>query len=203
MLELVGVAHLARRSTGNLSGGEQQRVALARALAVQPAVLLADEPFASVDASVRRDLQNLVTTVHRELGTTMLMVTHDLEEARKVADHWVVLEQGRVVAIGPPCDVIHRPTTEAMAQLFGLNTPAAKIIECSGRIDVRISASNVGQGGIVAGLRQVGTMIEVTVVDRECTFVTHVEPDRCPSIGDRLLIEGCAGQLELAGHPAR
>ncbi len=111
LLELVGIDHLASRSTHHLSGGEQQRVALARALAVRPAVLLADEPFASVDASVRRDLQDLVTSVHRELGTTMLMVTHDLDEARRIADHCVVLEHGRVAIQGSPHEIIGRPTT--------------------------------------------------------------------------------------------
>lgn len=109
LLELVGINHLAARSTHHLSGGEQQRVALARALAVQPVILLADEPFASVDPSVRRDLQDLVTDVHRELGTTMLMVTHDLDEARRIADHCIVLQHGRVVAEGNPSDVIGRP----------------------------------------------------------------------------------------------
>lgn len=114
LLELVGIDHLANRSTHHLSGGEQQRVAIARALAVQPAVLLADEPFASVDAPVRRDLQDLVTDVHRELGTTMLMVTHDLDEARRIADHCIVLQHGRVVTEGRPRDVIGRPTTSAV-----------------------------------------------------------------------------------------
>lgn len=111
LLELVGIDHLANRSTHHLSGGEQQRVALARALAVRPAVLLADEPFASVDASVRRDLQDLITSVHRELGTTMLMVTHDLDEARRIADHCIVLEHGRIVTQGSPYEVIGGPAT--------------------------------------------------------------------------------------------
>ncbi len=110
LLELVGADHLATRATHHLSGGEQQRVALARALAVQPVVLLADEPFASVDASVRSDLQDLVADVHRELGTTMLMVTHDLNEARRIADHCIVLQDGHVVMEGHTRDVIGRPT---------------------------------------------------------------------------------------------
>ncbi|MGE3327803.1 MAG: ABC transporter ATP-binding protein [Acidimicrobiia bacterium] len=114
LLELVGVDHLANRSTHHLSGGEQQRVALARALAVQPAVLLADEPFASVDASLRRDLQDLIASIHRELGTTMLMVTHDVDEARRIADCCIVLEHGRVLTQGHPRDVLGRPTTSTV-----------------------------------------------------------------------------------------
>jgi len=110
LLELVGVDHLANHSTHHLSGGEQQRIALARALAVRPTVLLADEPFASVDASVRRELQDLVASAHRELGTTMLMVTHDLDEARRSADHCIMIEQGGVLTEGHPCDAIGRPT---------------------------------------------------------------------------------------------
>jgi ABC-type sulfate/molybdate transport systems ATPase subunit len=118
LLDLVGIAHLRARPVTHLSGGEQQRVALARALAIEPEILLADEPFASVDASVRRDLQQLLKQVHAELGTTMLMVTHDVAEAFAVADHWVVLESGRVVVSGTPMAVFNRPPTPAIARMF-------------------------------------------------------------------------------------
>lgn len=118
LLDLVGIGHLSARPVTHLSGGEQQRVALARALAVEPRLLLADEPFASVDASVRRDLQDLVTQVHTELGTTMLMVTHDVGEAFAVADHWVVLESGRAAASGAPMAVFNRPPTPTIARMF-------------------------------------------------------------------------------------
>lgn len=91
-LELAGIGHLARRAVGNLSGGEQQRVALARALAVEPRVLLADEPFASVDAAARHDLQTLLLDLHNTLGTTILLVTHDEAEARRLATRILSLQ---------------------------------------------------------------------------------------------------------------
>jgi len=100
-LELVGINHLAHRSTIQLSGGEQQRVALARALAVEPKVLLADEPFASVDPTARRELQDLVAVVHREIGTTILLVTHDHDEAARIADHWLHLDANGVTVQVP------------------------------------------------------------------------------------------------------
>lgn len=119
LLDLVGVAHLAGRSPGELSGGEQQRVALARALAVEPRVLLADEPFASVDGPVRRELQELLVTVHRTVGTTVVLVTHDLAEALSLSDHLVVLTGGRVVDVGAPAAVHERPSTAFTARLLG------------------------------------------------------------------------------------
>lgn len=120
LLTLVGIDHLACRPVTHLSGGEQQRVALARALAVEPALLLADEPFASVDAAVRHDLQELIARVHSELHTTMMMVTHDIAEALAIADHWVVLEDGRVAAAGSPDTIVAGPSTPSMTRIFDL-----------------------------------------------------------------------------------
>lgn len=93
-LDLVGIGHLEKRAVVNLSGGEQQRVALARALAVEPRVLLADEPFASVDASARHELQTLLLELHSTLGTTILLVTHDDTEARRLAHRMLEMHTG-------------------------------------------------------------------------------------------------------------
>ncbi|MGE0880904.1 MAG: ABC transporter ATP-binding protein [Acidimicrobiia bacterium] len=99
MLAMVGIAELADRSVARLSGGEQQRVALARALVIEPAVLLADEPFASVDAPTRHDLQTLLRRLQGELGTTILLVTHDNREADRIADRQLELAGGRIVPV--------------------------------------------------------------------------------------------------------
>jgi ABC-type Fe3+/spermidine/putrescine transport system ATPase subunit len=120
LLELVGLAGFERRSPHNLSGGEQQRVALARALAVDPEVLLADEPLASLDPEVRRSLQDLLVAVQRELGTTILLVTHDVGEALALADQLVVLVEGQIQAVGEPRALLADPKTLTAARLLGL-----------------------------------------------------------------------------------
>ena len=129
LLEMVGIGHLADRSPQQLSGGEQQRVALARALAVEPRVLLADEPFASFDSPVRRDLEDLVVDLHRRLGTTVVMVTHDLDEALALGDQIVVLDHGRVCDAGPPALLYEHPTAARTARLLGFTNCWTGIVE--------------------------------------------------------------------------
>ncbi|MPY93721.1 MAG: ATP-binding cassette domain-containing protein [Acidimicrobiia bacterium] len=119
-LRLVGLADLADRHPRQLSGGEAQRVALARALAVRPRVLLADEPFASVDGPVRRELHELVIDLHRQLGVTAVFVTHDVGEALALGDRLVVLDAGQVCDEGAPRSLYERPTSESAAQLLGV-----------------------------------------------------------------------------------
>ncbi len=120
LLERVGAGHLAQRRTRALSGGEAQRVALARALAIEPAVLLADEPFASLDGPVRRELQELLRAVQTELGLTVVVVTHDVGEALALGDQVVVLAGGRIVEDGPPRQLYERPASDAAAAMLGI-----------------------------------------------------------------------------------
>lgn len=101
LLALVGLPSLHARHPDALSGGQQQRVALARALAPQPALLLLDEPFAAVDLGVRRRLREELRRVHDAIGTPMVLVTHDLDEVRQIADRVVVMDHGRVHLVQP------------------------------------------------------------------------------------------------------
>ena len=118
-LELVGLQHKAGRYPHELSGGERQRVALARALAPGPAVVLLDEPFSSLDASLRAELRREVELILREAGTTTLLVTHDQEEALSLADRLAVMRDGRLVQVGPPEEVYARPADRWAAQFVG------------------------------------------------------------------------------------
>lgn len=111
LLALVQLLPLADRRPSELSGGQRQRVALARALAVEPQVLLLDEPFGALDARVRRELRRWLRRLHEEIGITSVLVTHDQEEALEVADRVVVLHAGRVEQEGTPDDVARRPRT--------------------------------------------------------------------------------------------
>ena len=111
LLELVQLQGLGSRYPSQLSGGQRQRVALARALAVQPRVLLLDEPFSALDAKVRKELRAWLRTLHDEMHVTTVIVTHDQEEAMEVADKIVVMNHGKVEQIGTPAEIYDHPAT--------------------------------------------------------------------------------------------
>ncbi len=119
LLGLVQLQGLADRYPNQLSGGQRQRVALARALAVEPKVLLLDEPFGALDAKVRKELRTWLRRLHDELHVTSVFVTHDQDEALEVADSVVVMNQGRIEQVGSPEDVFHHPQTEFVMQFLG------------------------------------------------------------------------------------
>ena len=121
MLELVGLADFADRFAHQLSGGQQQRVALARALAIEPAVLLLDEPLSALDAKVRVQLRDEIRRVQVDVGTTTLFVTHDQEEALAVADRVGVMNSGRLDQIAPPTELYAQPATRFVAEFVGLS----------------------------------------------------------------------------------
>jgi iron(III) transport system ATP-binding protein len=118
-LELVGLQHKTDRYPHELSGGERQRVALARALAPEPALVLLDEPFSSLDAGLRAGLRREVELILRDAEATALLVTHDQEEALSLADRLAVMREGRIVQIGAPEEVYVRPASRWAAQFVG------------------------------------------------------------------------------------
>ena len=118
-LELVGLQHKARTGVHELSGGERQRVALARALAPEPELVLLDEPFSSLDATLRAGLRREVELILRDAEATALLVTHDQEEALSLADRVAVMRDGEIVQVGPPVEVYGEPATRWAAQFVG------------------------------------------------------------------------------------
>ncbi len=120
LASLLGIEQLMDRYPDTLSGGEQQRVALARALAIEPEVLLLDEPLSALDRKTRRELRIELRRLHRELGATVLHVTHDLDEALVLGDRIAVLIDGALRQIGTPEDVIRRPADGETARLLGM-----------------------------------------------------------------------------------
>ncbi|WP_395297714.1 glycine betaine/L-proline ABC transporter ATP-binding protein [Kitasatospora hibisci] len=112
MVAKVGLEGLEHRRPGQLSGGQQQRVGLARALAVDPEVLLFDEPFSALDPLIRRDMQDEVIRLHRDEGRTMVFITHDLSEALKVGDRIALMRDGRVVQVGTPEEIVGAPADD-------------------------------------------------------------------------------------------
>jgi sulfate/thiosulfate transport system ATP-binding protein len=119
LLHLVRLDGLERRYPSQLSGGQRQRVALARALAIQPKILLLDEPFGALDAKVRQELRGWLRRLHHEINMTSVFVTHDQEEAFEVADRVVVMNQGRIEQAGAPDDVFEHPANPFVMDFLG------------------------------------------------------------------------------------
>src|SRR4051812_295058 len=119
LLKLVQLENLAERYPHQLSGGQRQRVALARAIAVEPKVLLLDEPFGALDAKVRKELRRWLRRFHEQIHLTTLFVTHDQEEALEIADDVVIMNQAKIEQIGTPQEVYDRPATPFVYQFLG------------------------------------------------------------------------------------
>jgi len=127
MCDLVGLGALGESYPDQLSGGQQQRVGLARALAVDPEVMFFDEPFSALDPLIRRDMQNEVIRLHKEVGKTMIFITHDLAEALKLGDHIVIMRDGAIVQSGRPEEVVGAPADDYVAD-FVHDVPKANIL---------------------------------------------------------------------------
>jgi sulfate transport system ATP-binding protein len=119
LLELVHLEQFADRLPAQLSGGQRQRMALARALAVEPKVLLLDEPFGALDAKVRKELRDWLRRLHDEVHVTTVFVTHDQDEALEVSDEIVVINQGRIEQVGSPDELYDKPVNRFVMSFLG------------------------------------------------------------------------------------
>ena len=120
LIDHLGLTHLLNRSVHDLSGGEKQRVALARALAIDPAVLLLDEPLSSLDPNFREEIRQLLKDLHRETAISVLMVTHDFSEAHFLAQRVAIINAGRIEQVGKVANVFQRPATPFVAEFVGM-----------------------------------------------------------------------------------
>ncbi|WP_336991962.1 ABC transporter ATP-binding protein [Leucobacter sp. VD1] len=155
-LELVELHTRAQAKPGQLSGGQQQRVALARALVFEPRLLLMDEPFGALDRALRERLQLELRRLHRELGITVVFVTHDQEEVLTLSDRIAVFNEGRIEQVGTPEELYEHPATLFVARFIGeSNAVAGETIggEFVGAAGVRLTAHGVADGPAVAIVR--------------------------------------------------
>ena len=144
LLDLVQLSGLEKRYPNQLSGGQRQRVALARALAIEPKVLLLDEPFGALDAQVRRELRKWLREIHDRTGHTTVFVTHDQEEALELADRLCVMSQGRIEQVGTPDSVYDTPTSPFVFGFIGESSELAVNVE---RSDIWLGDRPIGISG--------------------------------------------------------
>ncbi|WP_250035036.1 ABC transporter ATP-binding protein [Paractinoplanes maris] len=205
MLELVGIAAFADRYPHQLSGGQQQRVALARALAIEPSVLLLDEPLSALDAKVRVQLRDEIRRIQTEVGTTTLFVTHDQEEALAVADRVGVMRAGKLEQLAAPADIYLTPATPFVAEFVGLSnrlpgTVVGNEVEVLGtRLpllspsstasvtalvrpeSVQVTPETDGEGRVLT-TSFLGPISKVTITVGDVLVVAQVATDRLPSL---------------------
>src|ERR1700681_1577240 len=150
LLDLVQLASLGGRYPAQLSGGQRQRIALARALAIEPRILLLDEPFGALDAKVRKELRQWLRSLHSEINVTSIFVTHDQEEALEVANRVVVMDKGRIEQIGTPGEVYDHPATAFVHGFIGESIVLPVDVSCS---SVRLGGRplNIAANGAASG----------------------------------------------------
>ncbi|MCP1835548.1 putative spermidine/putrescine transport system ATP-binding protein [Bradyrhizobium sp. USDA 4532] len=151
MLKLVELSHLAGRLPRQLSGGQQQRIALARALAMQPAVLLLDEPFSNLDAQLRLRMREELREVVRSVNVTTLFVTHDQEEALTMSDRIVVMNAGQVEQVGTPGEIYESPATSFVAKFIGWCSLLKGTVRADGTFTSKAGLPLVGNWSVGPG----------------------------------------------------
>ncbi len=208
LIKLVGLEGLERRRPHQLSGGQKQRVAFARALAPNPHLLLLDEPFAAIDAKIRKELRTWLRDTINKVGITSIFVTHDQEEAVEVADEIIITNSGRIEQIGTPIDIYKNPSTPFAAKFIGEST----VIENYGRLHgfemdesyikaiirpefVRVTKldrevyPHASERGIVEAVFFRGNMLELRLAVGELKFITyHSLEDDVIAVGEEVSI---------------
>ncbi len=229
LLESVGLGGLAKRYPHQLSGGQQQRVALARALAIEPAVVLLDEPFASLDAHLRASIRTDVQEVFRRAGTTAVLVTHDQDEALSTADRVAVLRDGKIAQCAAPQDLYARPADAELARFIGDANLLDGVLDGGvvdtilGSLPVAPAGNGAGRAGQPAGgpvtvlvrpeqveLRPAGAAGPVrpaSLAGRVVAYgyhghdsVVHVRPDSAAA-GQTIIVRTLGGHHLPAGSP--
>ncbi|WP_136090169.1 sulfate/molybdate ABC transporter ATP-binding protein [Auritidibacter ignavus] len=172
LLELVQLVPFKDRMPSQLSGGQRQRMALARALAIDPSVLLLDEPFGALDAKVRKELREWLRQLHDDVDLTSVFVTHDQEEALEVADTIVVINEGRIEQIGTPEEIYDRPATDFVFHFIGEATRLGESLLRPHDVVVRPQGEADGLPGVISRWNRVGFEVRL-----EITLDQPVQPD--------------------------
>lgn len=180
LLDLIQLAGLGDRYPAQLSGGQRQRVALARALAIQPQILLLDEPFGALDARVRKELRSWLRRLHSDVRVTTVFVTHDQEEAMEVADELVVMNQGRVEQVGTPGEIYDHPASPFVMGFLG-------------PVNVLSNPAQIFQGDGDHSLQS-----QVFLRPHDVTIATQPQEATCSARVERIIHVGWGVQIELS-----
>jgi putative spermidine/putrescine transport system ATP-binding protein len=203
MLELVGLRQFANRYPRELSGGQQQRVALARGLVFNPDVLLLDEPLGALDKNLREQMQVEIKRIHRELGITMIYVTHDQTEAMTMSDRIAVFCNGRLEQVGSPLEVYNRPVNRFVGEFIGdsnffsgRSDPARPgLVELAGVGPVRVAQQNMPAGDVVVLIRP--ERLRLVRPNEHHDSVFDMTIDDIINYGDSILAVGTTRGLPL------
>ncbi|GAA5226758.1 ABC transporter ATP-binding protein [Paeniglutamicibacter antarcticus] len=227
VLDLVGLGGLGARRPHELSGGQQQRVALARAIAPNPRVILLDEPFSALDAYLRQSLREEVRNLLRDIGATVVLVTHDQAEAMTLADHLVVMRDGKVAQAGKPRETYFRPCDIELARFLGdavvvngeipcsaASTSSGSTVSCafgelaigswhgqSGRCDVLIRPENISvRGATDSGSLPgvIGTVVDQSFYGHDGTLQVHI-----PQLPEKVLVRVMGDQAFDVGESVK
>jgi putative spermidine/putrescine transport system ATP-binding protein len=208
MLSIVRMEGFADRKPRQLSGGQQQRIALARALAVQPRILLLDEPFAALDKNLRLDMQIEIKRLQRQFGLTAILVTHDQEEAMSIADRIAVMNRGRIEQLGTPIAIYDEPATPFVNSFIGSSNILDGVMENG---QVRLSAGAILQLKTAANMPS--GKVQVSIRPEQLMLYPDPAPDRIPvsltlslPIGGQLIhdvatADGNTLKVATARHP--
>ena len=191
LLSLIQLDNLANRYPAQLSGGQRQRVALARALAIEPKILLLDEPFGALDAKVRQSLRRWLRRLHDEIHVTSVLVTHDQEEALEVADRVVIMNEGRIEQVGTPEEVFHQPKSAFVmdflgnVNLFHARLDSGKPAPAQVRVrphDLEIVKTGSGASAIAGRVERIqtaGSLVKVEVLtENQESVIAEIPHDR-------------------------
>jgi putative spermidine/putrescine transport system ATP-binding protein len=211
-LEMVGLAHLAASRPRKLSGGQQQRVALARAIAIRPKLLLLDEPLSNLDARLRVQMRSEIRRIQSETGLTVVLVTHDQDEALEMSDEMVLMRAGKIMQQGAPASVFGSPTNRFVAEFLGYEnfitmTDGALLTVRPEHLEVTPEHQTAAVGGLslpgtVSDVAYRGVDVMVTVQSTDpsglnVTFVSDLRADTAPAVtvGDRVTVTAHQSRL--------
>jgi sulfate transport system ATP-binding protein len=205
LLELVHLEAFAHRLPSQLSGGQRQRMALARALAVEPGVLLLDEPFGALDAQVRKELRNWLRRLHDEMHVTTVLVTHDQEEAMDVADRIVVMADAKVEQIGSPDDLYDHPTNNFVMSFLGPVTRLDGLLVRPHDLEVLVEPAEGTTPATVERVARLGFEVRIEIKVGDTDVFVQVTRDTAERLGvepgSQVHIRPLAGALTLEAGP--
>ena len=192
MLDLVGLSGLGESYPDELSGGMQQRVGLARALAIDPEILLFDEPFSALDPLIRRDMQDEVARLQRELKKTVVFITHDLQEALKLGDRIAIIRDGRFVQVDTPEAVVARPVDDYVRD-FVRDVPRSHVLTAGGIMTAALDPTLTS--GTVAATASVSDLLPIVVATDKAIAVVDDDGHVCGAV-DRLAVLSALAETE-------